>query len=287
MKTILALLISSSSLLANSIYGSDDRLDYYELRSDDLKSLTSSVAARISANDVIIKNNSYKLKSHQYGQRHMLCEDEKFYNQITIGDCTGFLIDKDIIVTAGHCIQSKQDCKNSYWLFDHKMKNKDSNLTTGPTDNLFRCKKIKYKQMTYNSSSSKGADIDFAIIQLDRITKREPLKLALDKAMESDEIFVMGHPKGLPLKIAANSKVQSLSHNTFYANLDTYSGNSGSPVFNQKTLEVVGILSAGKMDFSAKREYGQEQCQFSTIYRDDPSTGETVNYIQNIFNYLK
>jgi S1-C subfamily serine protease len=77
------------------------------------------------------------------------------------------------------------------------------------------------------------------------------------------KLFVIGHPTGLPQKIADGASVKianAVSYidpigsiirkaNFFTANLDTYAGNSGSPVFNKRTGKVEGILVQGAEDF--------------------------------------
>ena len=62
--------------------------------------------------------------------------------------------------------------------------------------------------------------------------------------------IVIGHPIGLLKKMAGNASVRSNSNpDYFIANLDTFGGNSGSPVFNADTHEVEGILVRGDTDF--------------------------------------
>jgi hypothetical protein len=270
-----------------SIYGDDDRVDYYQINNKNIQKLTDSIATRIAVNDISVTNNSYTLKNKEFGFIHQLCNAERFSKQNTAGDCTGFLISENKLVTAGHCVQNNFDCKNSYWLFDYKMKNEADKLIKGSTRNLFKCKKIINKKVTYLKNNSKGADIDVAIVELDRKTSRAALTLSRGRVLQGQDLMVLGHPKGLPLKMANNATALSLRKNSFYSNLDTYSGNSGSPVFNEKTLEVVGVLTAGKMDFRATRAYGGDQCQFSALYKNNPNTAETVNYIQNIFGLKK
>jgi hypothetical protein len=63
-------------------------------------------------------------------------------------------------------------------------------------------------------------------------------------------VHVIGHPVGLPAKYAPNATVRDNAPAAFFvANLDTYGGNSGSPVFNSDTHEVEGILVRGERDF--------------------------------------
>ncbi|MGK7898838.1 MAG: serine protease [Xenococcus sp. (in: cyanobacteria)] len=54
------------------------------------------------------------------------------------------------------------------------------------------------------------------------------------KIKDEKNVFVIGHPSGLPLKFANGTQVRDHSPSSFFvANLDTYGGNSGSPVFNE------------------------------------------------------
>ncbi len=64
------------------------------------------------------------------------------------------------------------------------------------------------------------------------------------------KLYVIGHPSGLPTKVADGAQVCTQKGTHFSANLDTYGGNSGSAVFNAKTNEVVGILVRGANDYT-------------------------------------
>ncbi|HLP44779.1 MAG TPA: trypsin-like peptidase domain-containing protein, partial [Candidatus Kapabacteria bacterium] len=59
-------------------------------------------------------------------------------------------------------------------------------------------------------------------------------------------IHVLGHPVGLPLKYASGETVSDNSDKSYFtANLNIYSGNSGSPVFNSDKHEVIGLVVRG------------------------------------------
>jgi len=61
---------------------------------------------------------------------------------------------------------------------------------------------------------------------------------------------VIGHPVGLPVKVAGDAKVRDASPRYFVmTDLDTFGGNSGSAVFNAKTKLIEGILVRGGTDF--------------------------------------
>ena len=54
------------------------------------------------------------------------------------------------------------------------------------------------------------------------------------------------------MKFADHAEVlQTINRSTFSTNLDAFHGNSGSPVFNQITGDVIGILASGAADDAA------------------------------------
>ena len=110
--------------------------------------------------------------------------------------------------------------------------------------NIYRCKKVHKEIMDMRSG------MDYAIIELDReVLDREPVRLNRNSiARKNDRLLIMGHPMGLPLKVASNARVIKNGKNFFATNLDSFQGNSGSPVFNLRSGEVEGILVRGKAD---------------------------------------
>ena len=98
-----------------------------------------------------------------------------------------------------------------------------------------------------------------------------------------DPLVVIGHPAGLPLKVADGANVRSigLSGQHFVANLDTYGGNSGSAVLNGVTGDVEGILVRGEMDFIY-----QNGCRVSNRCLNDSCRGEDVTLFERVIPYL-
>ncbi|OQB98875.1 MAG: hypothetical protein BWX80_03903 [Candidatus Hydrogenedentes bacterium ADurb.Bin101] len=86
---------------------------------------------------------------------------------------------------------------------------------------------------------------------------------------------VIGHPSGLPKKIAFGSETRVRKNDAqgfFYANLDSYGGNSGSPVFNAEDGFVEGILVRGNTDFVLNGD-----CFRSNILQNDNESPEQVS----------
>ncbi|PIP90066.1 MAG: hypothetical protein COW01_09305 [Bdellovibrionales bacterium CG12_big_fil_rev_8_21_14_0_65_38_15] len=49
-----------------------------------------------------------------------VCPTEKFAAQNSIAKCSVFLVAKDLLVTAGHCARSPEECERYAWLFDYR-----------------------------------------------------------------------------------------------------------------------------------------------------------------------
>jgi hypothetical protein len=91
---------------------------------------------------------------------------------------------------------------------------------------------------------------DYALIGLDRkVADRQPLAVNRRGGLKKGaRLFVTGHPNGLPFKFTANGRVVADPPEDsayFKTDLDTFSGNSGSPVFNADTLLIEGVHVRG------------------------------------------
>jgi len=124
---------------------------------------------------------------------------------------------------------------------------------------------------------------DFAVVELDRpVTNRTPLTLRQQGQIDVGQgIFVIGHPAGLPTKVAGGASVRSQGNGYFVANLDTYGGNSGSAVFNKSNGQIEGILVRGEMDFIYKNG-----CRVSNVCQNDSCRGEDVTKILEALPYI-
>ena len=127
-------------------------------------------------------------------------------------------------------------------------------------------------EVVANVESEDGAD--WSLVRLDReVPDHLPLRIRREeKIPDSQSVLVIGHPSGLPAKIAGGAQVRENEENTFFvANLDTYAGNSGSAVINATDFTVDGILVRGELDFVP-----EGNCQKSRVCPDDGCSGEDV-----------
>lgn len=259
----------------NVIYGEDNRKDVFESTDSAFVELSKSTAAMISSSnlkagrigEITINSNSLQSRG--------ICAKERFSKQISAANCSGFLVAPNIIVTAGHCIKNEDDCAAFKWVFDYKVDHADQTAVNVASTAVYSCKKIISRSLDPVSKD------DYAVIELDRVAAdRRPLAFRRKgKIAQGTQIVVIGHPTGLPTKIADGAKVRSLAGKFFVANLDTYGGNSGSAVFNVKTSEVEGILVRGENDYIYDSTLG---CQVSNVCAEDACRGEDVTFITNV-----
>lgn len=282
MKNFLVLSLSLSfafSAFANTkgidvIYGEDNRKDVFESTDSALVELSKSTAAMIEMANLTSQSNGEIVIQAETLKSRGICAKERFSNQISAANCSGFLVAPNVLVTAGHCIKSEFDCSSYKWVFDYKVDHADQAAVTVAKQDVYSCKRIIARSLDQLSKD------DWAVIELDRKSDRKPLAFRKKgKITTGTSIAVIGHPTGLPTKIADGAKVRSLATKFFQANLDTYGGNSGSAVFNTQTGEVEGILVRGENDYVYDSALG---CQVSNKCPDTGCRGEDVTYISNV-----
>ncbi len=282
---IFALLFNSSAqayhhpspdIAPSVIYGDDTRLDYYEVGSDELKILADSTVALVRNANLEVVGDQTHLKTTAYGPSMGLCQAEPFFFQETLAFCSGSLIAPDIIVTAGHCIRTQVTCDQTKFVFGFKLTDATTMPRQVPNDMVFGC-----KTMIHSVADPSGED--FALVRLDRpVTHVKPLAYRTEGALVAgDGLRVMGHPAGLPLKVAGGASVRTMKDQFLVANLDTYGGNSGSAVFNSIDGKVEGILVRGEMDYIFKNG-----CRISNVCAADACRGEDVTLFERVLPVL-
>jgi V8-like Glu-specific endopeptidase len=270
---ITSLLISSQVVAAPKvIYGEDNRRDVYDSTNSLFVELAHSTAAMIAPASVQISGAEAEIKGPTMQARGM-CKTERFSHQVTAARCSGFLVGENLLVTAGHCIEDMSDCTSNKWVFDYKVDNGTQVSVKVPASSVYSCKKIIAQALDSSTQD------DYAFIELDRpVTDRRVLEFRRSGKIEvGAPLVVIGHPTGLPTKIADGAKVRSLKNKFFVANLDTYGGNSGSAVFNADSGVIEGILVRGENDYVYSG-----MCRVSNVCPDTGCRGEDVTYITNI-----
>jgi hypothetical protein len=161
------------------IYGEDNRVFATESNNEQYKLLAASTAVQLKDKKLTLSEDgkTYKLNQEKLKDSFIeVCEDEKFADVINAGNCSGFLVGPDLLVTAGHCMRSKYDCNGGKWAFNYQMANLGVDSEIAASE-VYGCKEILSQEL---SNSSKN---DFALIKLDRVVTEDmddhPLKLVL------------------------------------------------------------------------------------------------------------
>lgn len=254
------------------VYGTDDRMEPWDLPSDEIwarVALRSNVALIQAASVSCGVDDCVLIPAPTLGEYHDLCADERFYSQLTSAFCSGFLVDRDLLVTAGHCVRNAAECGDAAFVFGYRMLDAGVPQTRFPKSDVYRCQEIVARVES-------GA-IDWAVLRMDRPVDglQQPLPLRREGAVELDDrvagLLLIGHPSGIPVKIAGGPEpigATGLSGATvrealpgcfgsdldaFTDDLDTFGGNSGSAVVSLDergdVMQVEGVLARAPADW--------------------------------------
>ncbi len=304
---LVALTLSTSASFASEkvIYGDDNRLDVLGVTNVLHKRLALSTAAMVE-NKKIQKDTSGNCRlnfNETLETGANVCPGEAFSQQSIGAMCSGFLVGDDVLVTAGHCFKllggmgyptAESVCKGFSWVFNYAVDSTNRDPRAGKTSDVYGCKQV----VTATLSNTQ----DFAVIKLDRkVTGRVALKFRESgKIADRASLVVIGHPSGLPSKIAAGARVlKNTDSGTFVTNLDTFHGNSGSAVFDATTGQLEGILIQGQTDYRPSDDRDFRSCQvvnrceengngcvLPTMQPGAPK-GEVVTRIAQVVSFIK
>jgi V8-like Glu-specific endopeptidase len=235
-----------------------------------------------------------------------LGKDQIFWEEPSPGDGTAFLVcDKRTVLTAAHCLcEDKSDeidskRKNSYRLvFNFQIDEKGNYKKRFKENEIYTIKKVIAH---YNCKTSTRSYGDWALLKLDReVVDGMPLDLDFSDIVKGRSVYMLGHPSGLPLKAAIHAEIKKEEvikyQNLFESNIDGFSGNSGSPLFDEETGKVVGLYISGNADYDTKinETTGKLECRVHRITSEEQTNKgyEKCQKINSIFfiplymNYL-
>ncbi|MFT6071386.1 MAG: V8-like Glu-specific endopeptidase [Bacteriovoracaceae bacterium] len=247
LKTLLILFIINGGLVHGTIFNTDDRIDIDLIKNEEIKDLARSIPALVQKKFLkSIGEDHFEVTSRSYQDDLGFCEDEKFVKtQGLLANCSAFLVGKDIIGTAAHCIDPnlKMGLKDYAVVFDYKADRNGNSPKIILKKNVYYFKEFIKKEFEWVTLK------DYALIRLTKeVEQRDPLIMSPGTRVEvGTPLFILGFPLGLPLKYQPNGEVLSVHNksNSFRHQLDTFSVNSGSAVFNANTKEIVGIHVRG------------------------------------------
>ena len=259
------------------IYGTDDRQDVFQVTDPTSLNDIDTVVSLFDASDVVDNGDGTStLKTQNFRAAQNLCPAERFGEQPIGCFCSGFLVAPDIIATAGHCVNAG-NVRNVRFVFGFRMLDAATAQTQIDNSEI-------YSGVSLLGREEVATGADWALVRIDRAVSNHALTSIRREGKVGDEqvVHVIGHPVGLPTKFAGGAAVRDNQPSAFFiANLDTYGGNSGSPVFNSDTHVVEGILVRGETDFVRSGN-----CRISLVCPSTGCRGEDVTRTTEFANIV-
>jgi hypothetical protein len=261
-----------------AIYGTDDRKETYQKPLPHAAQLVAGSLAIVEASDLSHSAKGWLLRTTPFQTKYRLCSSEPFARQPVGCFGSGVLVAPDVVATAGHCVKGAADLEQVRFVFGFALTAQDEPRTIFADDDVYDGKALIGRRYTPDRT-------DWALVRLDRrVVGRVPVPFRKSgKIADDDPVFVVGHPCGLPQKIAAGARVgQNAIDSHFSANLDTYGGNSGSPVFGAKSLQLEGLLVRGQTDFIPVGD-----CYVSQVFPSTGAGGEDVTRVTEFASLIE
>ncbi len=268
--------------LNGAVYDNDSRLDMKNVKDPTILFLAKASVALIASRDLQQdphREDFFSLLAPSVGAQENLCDGERFEDQSSAAHCSGTLIDATHILTAGHCVQSQEFCNKLKFVFNYEEKTGASPVDSIAKKDVYSCKSL------VSPAYVKDKTPDMAIIELTTaVVNVTPIEMEWQNSVsEGDSVFAIGYPSGSPKKLA-QGQVLNVGAMYFRATIDTFAGNSGSPIFSDKTKRIVGILKGGALDYVEDTE---KSCNRVNICKESTCRGELVLRTASLKNYFE
>ena len=210
--------------VANSVYGLLENDGMMTPQYDTAKKATVAIIRKENLDE----KNLYLMKD-----LYRYCTPQPFSEQKIWAGCSGTLVAKDVVLTAGHCVRNAADCENLSIAVDFDSSNSIDEIRLN-TSKLHGCKKILYSSKPVPKTQLR----DWALIQLKTsVADREPIQLLGPHSPGTTAIFALGHPMGMPKKISAGF----IHQEDYNYNIK----NPASPFYKSRFLTPAGLSGGG------------------------------------------
>ncbi len=210
--------------------------------------------------------------------------DQSINDERSYSDCTGILVGKKHLLTAGHCLRAKNKrfaqirCQSGKWIFESNSKRETSfGKFSVSNDDVYSCKNL----LEFKNTD----EMDYALIELDReVVGRSPVRFMNPKLLEKgDELASLGHMYGMHMKSSLDGEYFGISksENIVRTKIDTFPGFSGGPVIDMRTMNVIGVHIAG-LSKDLKFNVFQGCYEINKACRDADKCGESMAF--NIYS---
>ena len=150
---------------------------------------------------------------------------------------TGFLVGPDLLLTASHAVG---DPARLLVHFDYR-------LDAGGNEPAVVVEKSAVFGVRQVVDRDRKAD--WALLRLTATPAGRPIAtVSATGPRTGDALWMLGHPRGLPMKFVDNGRVESTNGSFFTCGLDAAHGNSGSMIVDAASGHVVGVLVESFVD---------------------------------------
>jgi len=242
----------SGEVQAPVVYGTDNRTDVYAHANATLRARAQQSTVALMQPGMLNTSNPSNVTFNAYslGAAQNLCTTERFRTDPAAAYCSGTLIDDDLVLTAGHCLEAIP-CDKTRFVFNY-YRTSATTLQPVTTADIFSCQSV----VTMRHADENGRNLDYAIVRLDRpATPRftpAPIRAWSSGLPVNQSVTVIGSGSGIPFKIDSGGAVSDARPGAldyFVANTDTFEGNSGSGVYENSGNTLAGILVRGAKDY--------------------------------------
>ena len=217
------------------------------------------------------------------GTVNSLCADERFREQPVVlerqggvpGDFgyTGYLVGPDTVLTCWHG-WAYFSGRAQVAIFGYALRPDGSDPVELPASQVLPIAALPVNRPP--PAAERGdCSGDWVTLRLEHpVTHlRDLAPPRLEAPRPGRRVYTLGHPLGLPLKLATGGEVLSAGDGAFRTSLDTFAGNSGSPVFDAGSDALVGLVVEGQKGQDDFEPAPARRC-YVTNRIDGPAEGQ-------------
>ena len=219
-----------------------------------------------------------------WSEINSLCDGEPFGEQPAAAFCSGVLVDWNLVLTSGHCVNALPQ-QNLRVVFDYYYQ-AEGELAVQDED-IYGVERVVVSRRD-EPSPNDGERLDFAWLELARPAaaphRPAPTYTRRRGADESDRVISIGAGGGVPIKWDEGGRVRytrSEFDDYLIADTDTSQGSSGGGLFDEN-LVVLGSLARGAADF-ARTDAG---CYVTSSESDPSAAREQFTYVHRAVEAL-